>query len=1253
MVRRSLRHLGTVLMMLVAFVCQETWALASVTGGLTGSVTDAATSAPVAGAKVTATSPSQSATTTTDAAGHFTFLTLGPDTYTVTVSKAGYEPISVPGQVVFADTVQSVTVRVQKSLTTIARVTSTAGGALVKSGTTADVYSINSATQAATAALGGGGLINQAYSAISTVPGAYVIPNQSGYYATINIRGGDYDQVGYEFDGVPVNRSFDNYASSSASSLGNAEVQVYTGANPATSEGQGLSGFINQVIKTGTYPGYGTGSLTVGTPLFSHRAAIEIGGSTPDRLFSYYIGVAGNNQTYNGVNSNNGSEYDNWLGPPLGIVGGPQGSPFAPGWSLYYGGTGNSYFPLGPAGNYGAFATIYARNVVTNFHIGIPHHNDAGRDDIQLLYTDEALKNQFYISGNDVASPFCTGAAAASGTACMNLINGELDSLFTGGGSGYGYGTSVPVTYLNRYTWGCAPAIGKTFSASSLNGMTSCVRPYGFPNGTDVGSPTNPSVIPSDLRDTSWNDTAITKIQYTKNFGSSAYLRLYGYTFYSDWFLNGAYSTSFCNFVCPLAPDYELNTHSRGLSAEFQDQLSQQHLLSIQGSYTTASIVRDNNGFYGVGGSEAVIVNSANPYAGYCFDGSKKGAVVNCHDNTYGLSAPSTNPPTFGLPSLGGASCAVPGQPQDGNNCTYMVAENGLAGTYSGTKPNFYSASMTDQYRPTDKWLINAGLRLDNYGFIGQNTLTPPLGGSAQARAFWFNAYNLDNCVNNATGVPGENPTPGAPCPAGSHSANVQNIPSQTYTFNIWQPRISGTYTSNPNDVFRFSYGRYSEAPNTAFEQYNTRQEDLADYIGSHFLAFGRNTPGYPIQPPTSINYDLSWEHRFKGTDLSFKLTPFLRQTQDQIQQFFLDPIQGFVSGLNVGSQRSEGVEFQMQKGDFSRDGISGLLSFAYTNSYIHYGPIAAGASGTTVLAGINSSIAQYNAYTKYCATHPSSNTNSMCGGTTSQNGTANACYKADGTPVGAKPGGGCPHNTIANPYWNSPPQALVDTGANFPTFDTFPGALGLNPQGFGSPYVGTLVLNYKHQKFAITPSVQFQGGTKYGIPISEAGIDPAAGCGKPLYGDRYNASTCLGGVVAIPDPYTGAYDALGAFTQPNEIIANLQLSYDVSPRIQLVGILTNIVNYCWGGSQEPWSFTDGNICAYGNGTSELGGTIYPVAPYGTPGAIVNPPGYPGSKIQPFRKFPYEPSFGPALVSAENFSTKAPIQFYITANIKL
>ncbi|HEY6325382.1 MAG TPA: TonB-dependent receptor, partial [Candidatus Cybelea sp.] len=1001
MIRRSLRHLGTALLLLAMFFGQATWTLASVTGGLTGTVVDADTAAPIAGAQVTASSPSQSVTVNTDAAGHFSFLTLGPDTYTVTVSKSGYQNTSVPGQIVFADTVQTVAVRMPKALKTIARVSAQAAGALVKSGTTADVYSINAAAQAGSAALGGGGLINQAYSAISTVPGAYVIPNQTGYYATVNIRGGDYDQVGYEFDGVPVNRSFDNYASSSASSLGNAEVQVYTGANPATSEGQGLSGFINQVIKSGTFPGYATGSLGIGTPAFYHRAAVEVGGATPDRMFSYYFGVAGLNQSFNYINSNNGSEYDNWLGPAVGIVTGPFGKPFAPGWSLFFGGNGDAYYPLGPINwvNNDAqvgLGTIYGRNTVVNFHIGIPHHNDAGRDDIQLLYDDESLKNQEYYNAGTFASPFCTGAAAQSGAACMYLVNGETLSTLTGGG--VPYGTSVPVTFTNTYTWGCAPTVGKTFNSTALNGLAGCVRTYGFPNGVDVGSPTNPAVIPPGAPDTSYNDTAITKVQYTKNFGSSAFLRLYGFTFYSDWFLNAPYNISFCYFFCNLAPDYELSTHTRGLSLEFQDQLNEQNLLSIAGSYTTARIIRDNNGFYNLGGEGNFVnvVNAAAPYSGYCYNptSTTPTVVVNCNGNKIPLTPTYNNP---GLPSLG-ATCPIPGKPHDGSACTYMVSENGLNGTYSGTVPNFYGASITDQYRPTDRWLLNVGVRLDSFGFVGQNTLVPPLGGSGQARAFWFNAYNLDNCVNTITGAPFANPAPGKACPTGSHIANVQNVPAN-FTFNIWQPRIAGTYTASPDDVLRFSYGRYTEAPNTAFEQYNTRQEDLADYIGSHFLQFGRNSPGYPIQPPTSINYDISWEHRLKGTDWSFKLTPFLRQTQDQIQQFFLIPQNGFVSGLNVGSQRSEGLEFQVQKGDFSRDGISGLLSFAYTNSYVHYGPIAAGASGSTVLAPINNSIAQYNAYTKFCATHPSA-LNTTCGGSTSNGMTANACYTATGTPV-------------------------------------------------------------------------------------------------------------------------------------------------------------------------------------------------------------------------------------------------------------
>lgn len=160
MKRHSLRHLAIALMLITVFISQETWALGGTTGGLTGSVVDATSSAPVAGAVVTVASPSQTVSATTDASGHFTFLTLAPDTYTVSVAKDQYQSTTVPGQVVFADTVQTVTIRVQKSLSTIAHVTSTGAGSLVKGGTTADVYSINAAGQQAASALGGGGSLN-------------------------------------------------------------------------------------------------------------------------------------------------------------------------------------------------------------------------------------------------------------------------------------------------------------------------------------------------------------------------------------------------------------------------------------------------------------------------------------------------------------------------------------------------------------------------------------------------------------------------------------------------------------------------------------------------------------------------------------------------------------------------------------------------------------------------------------------------------------------------------------------------------------------------------------------------------------------------------------------------------------------------------------------------------------------------------------------------------------------------------------
>ena len=131
------------------------------------------------------------------------------------------------------------------------------------------------------------------------------------------------------------------------------------------------------------------------------------------------------------------------------------------------------------------------------------------------------------------------------------------------------------------------------------------------------------------------------------------------------------------------------------------------------------------------------------------------------------------------MPSLTGARCAIPGKPQNGSACSYMVAENVWDWNVQRHGAHVLCGLVDRSVPPTNKWLFNLGIRLDSFNFEGQNTTEPPLGGSAQARAFWFSAYNLDNCVDDTTGAPFPNPNPADRCPAGSHGAIILNAPSR------------------------------------------------------------------------------------------------------------------------------------------------------------------------------------------------------------------------------------------------------------------------------------------------------------------------------------------------------------------------------------------------------------------------------------------------------------------------------------------
>ena len=260
-------------------------ALAGTTGALVGRVLSADQHAPIAGALVVVVSANGDvARVQSDASGSFTFASLSPDEYTITVEHSGYERATFAGFDVFADQTQQLFAELR--LHQIAVVSSRGLLDLVRPGTTSDIYSATPELTKLASTLGGSGSLNQAYSALIAMPGVNVPQGQQGWYQFAYIRGGAQDQAGWELDGVPINRTYDNAPMTTLSTLGQQELQVYTGGVPATADAPSLAGYVNQVIKRGAYPGYGEFEIGAGAPAFLHEAKAEIGGMTPDRTFS-------------------------------------------------------------------------------------------------------------------------------------------------------------------------------------------------------------------------------------------------------------------------------------------------------------------------------------------------------------------------------------------------------------------------------------------------------------------------------------------------------------------------------------------------------------------------------------------------------------------------------------------------------------------------------------------------------------------------------------------------------------------------------------------------------------------------------------------------------------------------------------------------------------------------------------------------------------------------------------------------------
>jgi len=1091
-------------------------ALAGTTGAIRGRVYDSVSLAPLPDVKVSAVAPSQSATTMTDTQGNYTFLSLGPDTYTVTAEKSGYDMSTKRGITVFADHVLDVSIALVKTITTLGRVSVTAATELVKPGVTSNVYSVNAAAQQAAAALAGSGNLNTGYAAMASVPGVNVPQGQQGWYQPVYIRGGDLDQVGWEFDGIPVNRSYDNAPQTFVSSLGQQELQVYTGGTLANADASGIAGYVNQVVKRGTTPGFYSLDFGIGSPAYYNKISAEAGGATSDQNFSWYIGTLAANTSYRYIDSSNGA--------------GQLGGFFYPLNTVSFAAANNSFVP---GYTYG-IAQTQDRESIVNLHFGIPHKNGSGKDDVQALYLSSFILMPYYSSVNDQGGP---GLVYSETT--ENPPNGVLAF-----GDGYVYN-------------------GTIYGAPN----PSQVVPYNYPSTPHYWGQT----VPLDMRDTNSNEVQIGKLQYQRDFSSTSYLRIFGYGMYSTWFIHGPLGGAALGFCCYGGEigDYELPVHTYGGVADYSNQLSDKNLLTASVFYNSIHIQRYTT-THGFPGANGVFADPGSN--GYLFaTGYSMENLVGPGGQCYGPGGVASGPVTcFGAPEISNYSVpSCSGSPCQGNvynimtgttpfaatpGTQWLVTENGYSYNFNKVHPVFSAFSLNDNWRPNDRVTVNVGLRVENYA-IGLDDSTNI---GFNSRQFWFNAYNNEYCFGPGYFQPlwkGPTGTCAADFP-GTSNVNLVNTNPSSFSHTIWQPRLGTSYELNPNDVLRLSAGLYARPASTREASWNTGQENLASFLGQNFVLYGQYTPNHDVVPDQSTNIDLSWEHHFNGTQISTKITPYWRSTQNQVQQTIVNALSGLFASFNTGHQVSTGVEFALNSGSFSHNGWAFQFAYTYNNSHISFDSFS---NGRNVIDNMNTYIQLYNSFTSACAgavrtTDPTS----LCGVFGNVNAVA-----------------------AGNPYFRAPAQPLFNRSGTYTPYDLIPVPYAA-ANGYEVPDVATFVVNYKWDKWNVTPTFAYSSGATYGSPLAWPGAVP--GVGGPGSQPNCNAPTTTpqsgscGVPFMIPDPYTGQFDNFGAFKEPSRLTLNAAIGYQFTSQINGTITLSNIVDQCYQRGY-PWDFA--HTCMY------------------------------------------------------------------------
>ena len=263
-------------------------ARAGTTGIVTGIITDA-NGAPVAGAAVTMAAPTGRYAAKTDARGFFSVTGVSPDTYVVSIEKAGFQTFTIQGVTVVPDQTATVNGRLLRTLQKIGGTTARSAGSAFQPNQTQDTYTVTS-TQI-DQALGKSNATSETDLLIA-LPGATL--DSFGYPV---LRGGRENEEGFQFEGIDYTDPFTHQFINSLHLNGTQSLQLTPGAGDA-SIGNAGTGAINLVAKRGAYPAFGTFEYEDGFPGSQRQVTAEVGWATPNGAISNFASFIGNRYDY-------------------------------------------------------------------------------------------------------------------------------------------------------------------------------------------------------------------------------------------------------------------------------------------------------------------------------------------------------------------------------------------------------------------------------------------------------------------------------------------------------------------------------------------------------------------------------------------------------------------------------------------------------------------------------------------------------------------------------------------------------------------------------------------------------------------------------------------------------------------------------------------------------------------------------------------------------------------------------------------